>query len=65
MDGFWITEGIERAAYSGIGFCKIAPEARVRPLERDTWRGLEWQVNAATEGDWHVHWEPIEHHHYN
>lgn len=64
MDGFWIAEGEEWATYSAIGFCKIAPEARVRPLERDSWRGVEMQVNRAVEGRWHVHWPEVAHHHY-
>jgi hypothetical protein len=64
MDGFWIGEGEEWAAYSGIGFCKIAREARTRPLGRMTvWRGVELAVNNATTGPWHVHWPAIEHHH--
>lgn len=68
MDGFWIGHGKEWAVYSAIGFCKITPEARIGPLERDTWRGVEWRVNAATQGLWHIHWGPdgegIEHYHY-
>lgn len=63
MDGFWLGKGVEWAAYSAIGFCKIAPQARVRPLARDVWRGVEMQVNAATDGPFHVHWPAIRHYH--
>jgi hypothetical protein len=68
MDGFWISEGDEWAAYSAIGFCKIAASARVRPLARTVWRGVELEVNSAATGSWHVHWgvdgHGIEHYHY-
>ena len=74
MDGFWIEQGAEWAAYSAIGFCKIAPEARTRPLGPAVWQAVELEVNNATTGPsadskWHVHWngagtgQGIEHFH--
>jgi hypothetical protein len=58
----------EWATFGGIGFCKITPEARVRPLESRDWHTLDIMVTKAVEGPevvpdgrnegrrWHVHW---------
>jgi hypothetical protein len=59
----WIEQGDEWADYSGIGFCKITPEARVGPLRETEWNGLEMSVNACVRGPWHLHWPSILHHH--
>ncbi len=61
--GKWVEPNAEWAHYSGIGFCKITPEARVRPLRREHWSLLDIQVTAATEGRWHIHWPSVEHYH--
>ena len=66
----------EWATYGGIGFCKMTPEARVRPLsEPREWPTLDVIVARAVEGPevvphgayegkrWHVHWPAIEHYH--
>lgn len=63
MDGQWINEGDEWAAYSAIGFCKIEPEARALDLGRAQWQGLERAVNEALPGPWHIHWPGIDHRH--
>lgn len=52
----WVQQGAEFAEFSGIGFCKIAPEARTGPLARRPWRELERSVHEAVEGPWHIHW---------
>ena len=59
----WIERGEEWADYSAIGFCKIAPEARIGPLAHCEWPGVELAVNNATAGLWHVHWPGVAHHH--
>lgn len=71
MDGHWVTEGTEWAAYSAIGFCKIAPEARGQLPERCRWQHVEHAVNTAVRqhaglirAAWHVHWPGVEHYHY-
>lgn len=71
MDGHWVTEGAEWAAYSAIGFCKIVPEVRTVPLERCQWRHVEhvvnsaiWRATGAVRDRWHVHWPGVEHYHY-
>lgn len=63
--GAWIVERDEWAAWSGIGFCKITPQARLTDtLPVDHWRGVEIQVNQSVRGPFHVHWPAIPHHHY-
>lgn len=73
MSGAWVAAGTEWAAYSAIGFCKIAAEARdpERPPSRATWQGVEGSVNAVLPGAWHLHWREVdgvlkgvEHYHY-
>ena len=65
--GVWIETGDEWADFGGIGFCKITPEARVRPLrgpwdrKRQVWQDVDWQsvdiaVFAAVDERVHVHW---------
>jgi hypothetical protein len=61
--GDWIKRGDEWADFTGIGFCKITPEARVRPLEETGWQDVDCAVTKAVEGRWHVHSPPIEHYH--
>lgn len=60
----WVAPGDVWADFSGIGFCKIAREARMGCLRRDVWRGVEVSVNAAISTRWHVHWPGVEHHHH-
>jgi hypothetical protein len=68
--GQWITEGMEWCGFTGIGFCKITPQARVRPLVESPWQTVDCEVTKATDGPWHVHWQEgkngptsIEHYH--
>jgi len=55
------------AVWSSIGFCKIAPEARVKPLDAMFWQWLEHCVNRVVcqiAGlQWHIHWPEIRHAH--
>lgn len=70
----WTAEGHRHVDWSAIGFCKIAREARVKPLERAEWPGVETSVNRAVRGPqrgveqalrdrWHIHWPGVEHYH--
>jgi hypothetical protein len=72
--GVWVETGDEWADYGGIGFCKITPEARVRPLakawdaELEAWRPHTWQsvdvaVFASIDVRVHLHWPAVEHQH--
>lgn len=70
--GHWGAEGDEWAAWSAIGFCKIAPVARGPLPARCGWRLVEQEVNYALRGHahmirglWHIHWPAIEHYHYD
>lgn len=70
--GHWGAEGDEWAAWSAIGFCKIAPEARGILPKRVPWPMVEQEVNYAlrghagfSQGLWHVHWPAIQHNHYS
>ena len=63
IGGHWIAKGEEWAAYSAIGFCKITPEVRRRPLAREMWRLVEQEVNRAVVGRWHIHWPEVSHYH--
>lgn len=67
LDPHWITPADDWAVWSSIGFCKIAPEARVRPLDKIFWQWLEHSVNRVVcryAGlQWHIHWPEIRHHH--
>lgn len=62
--GEWINEGDEWCDYTGIGFCKIAPEVRVGALEETHWSHLDASVSKAIVGRWRVLWPAIEHDHY-
>jgi hypothetical protein len=55
--GVWIETGDEWADFGGIGFCKIEPSARVRPLEETDWTGVDCAVSRATDCRVHVHWK--------
>ena len=68
----WMNKGEEWALWSSIGFCKIDPIARVKPLDRLFWQWIEHSINrsvgkymnAGGAGlDWHIHWPEIQHHH--
>ena len=68
----WLDEGDEWAVWSSIGFCKIGPSARSKPLDRLFWQWIEHSINrsvgvymnAGGAGlAWHIHWPKIEHHH--
>jgi hypothetical protein len=61
--GEWIKEGVECCGFSGIGLCKIAPEARACPLADSHWSTVDCAISRSTEGDWHVHWPEVEHYH--
>lgn len=61
--GVWIQEGEEWADFGGIGFCKIAPEVRVRPLPESTWQFVDIAVFSAVDLRCHVHWPAVEHFH--
>jgi hypothetical protein len=61
--GEWVETGTEWCGFTGIGFCKITPAARVRPLADSHWTAVDCAVSDATEGDWHMHWPGVEHHH--
>jgi len=61
--GEWIKEGVEWCGFTGIGFCKITPEARVSALVESPWQTVDCDVTKATEGPWHVHWPEVEHYH--
>src|ERR1017187_8093019 len=71
----WLNEGEEWAVWSSIGFCKIAPIARPKPLDLLFWQWVEHSVNRVV-GEyknaggagyaWHIHWnkgQGIEHYH--
>lgn len=75
-DGRWVERGTEWADTATLGFCKIAREARDRPLQPMIWKFLEHSVCSAVAGfsqlspnpdtrrrRWHVHWPEIAHHH--
>lgn len=55
--GDWIKQGEEWCDFSGIGFCKIVPQARVRPLVDSHWSIVDCAVTNATDAHWHVHWK--------
>jgi hypothetical protein len=55
--GVWVETGDDWADFGGIGFCKIAPSVRVRPLEETDWTGVDCAVSRATEGRVHLHWK--------
>ena len=64
-DTSWLEVGDEWAIWSSIGFCKIAPSARVKPLDRIFWQWLEHSVNRVVGTyknaggaclQWHIHW---------
>lgn len=61
--GMWVETGDEWADYGGIGFCKITPEARVRPLPEQTWQFVDIAVAEATDLRWHLHWPAVGHSH--
>jgi hypothetical protein len=61
--GVWVETGDEWADYGGIGFCKITPDARVRPLPEQTWQFVDIAVFEATDVRVHVHWPAVEHYH--
>jgi hypothetical protein len=69
--GAWIETGDEWADFGGIGFCKIEPSARVRPLwepkddddEPPTWQEVDIAVFASVHQQVHVHWPAVEHLH--
>jgi hypothetical protein len=56
--GVWIETGDEWADFGGIGFCKIEPSARVRPLPEQTWQFVDIAVFQAVDERVHVHWKP-------
>jgi hypothetical protein len=58
-----IEEGVTVADFTGLGFCKISPEARARPLEESSWQFVDTAVDAAVDGRWRVLWPEVEHHH--
>lgn len=63
-----ISEGDEWADYSGIGLCKIAPEARLELIPygdepESHWQHVDMAVNAAVKGRWHVLWPEVDHRH--
>jgi hypothetical protein len=69
--GEWIKQGDEWADFGGIGFCKITPQARVRPLAQSSWQVVDCAISKATDARWHVHWQQgpsgpvgVEHYHY-
>lgn len=61
--GVWIEEGDEWADFGGIGFCKIAPEVRVRALPEQTWQFVDIAVFASVQRQVHVHWPAVRHDH--
>jgi hypothetical protein len=56
-----------RSVWHSIGFCKITPQARVKPIDRMFWKWLEHAVNRVVCREagltWHVHWPEIRHYH--
>ena len=61
--GDWVTEGVEWCDYTGIGFCKIAPECRLFPLEESHWSHLDGAVSKAVVGRWRILWPEVAHYH--
>lgn len=61
--GDWWKPGEPWAEFSGIGFAKIAPEARTGTLPMAPWHSLEMSVADATSGRWHIHSPGVEHRH--
>lgn len=57
----------EWAIWSSVGFAKIAPAARVKPLDKLFWQWLEHSINRVVTSyaglQWHIHWPEIRHHH--
>lgn len=69
VGGIWITAGGPDAEYSGIGFCKINPEARIPLVSLDPdhephWSHVDRAVNRAITCRWHVHWPGVDHNHF-
>ena len=66
-DPVWLSPGDEWAVWHSIGFCKITPQARVKPLDAMFWQWLEHSINRvvcrAAGLQWHVHWPEIRHYH--
>lgn len=66
-DPRWVEPGDEWAVWSSIGFAKIAPAARIRPLDKLFWQWLEHGVNRVVNKHaglrWHLHWPEIRHLH--
>lgn len=63
----WV-EGPEdtMAAWASIGFCKVAPEVRIEPLDRMMWQWLEHCVNRVLDHSgthWCLHWPEVKHLH--
>lgn len=58
-----IAEGVSAADFAGLGFCKISPEARARPLDESSWQFVDVAVDAAIDMPWRVLWPEVEHHH--
>ena len=58
-----IREDDRYADFAAAGFLKLAPEARVRPLEIDGWQGVEACIFQGCSGRYHLHWPEIEHFH--
>ena len=63
-DGLPVEYGTEWADWSAPGFMKIAPEARTGPIVECHWRRVEDAINAAITGPVHLHWPPVQHHHW-
>lgn len=69
-DPEYLTGGERWAAWSAIGVVKIAAQARLGPLRRESWQLLELSVHDAVHRPWHIHGNAvggadlIHHHHW-
>lgn len=57
-NGVFIERGDEWAEWSGLGFIKIAPAARIAPLREAVWNRVENSIDEAVKTPWHMHWGP-------
>lgn len=59
-----VREGDAWADFTGIGLCKISPQARQHgPPRQASWQHVDMAVNAAISGRWRVLWPEVAHFH--
>jgi hypothetical protein len=60
--GEWVGADASWCDYTGIGFCKIAPECRVGALAESHWSHLDTAISHACVGRVHLHGEVAHYH---